>query len=120
MSQCHIHASTFPFGGTNSNIDSMKLGLPIVTLLGDDLHERYDGVMLRKVGMPEFLIAHTKEQYADTLITLIEDDELRNNLRDQLLSTDLDSIFFGDPPEEHKTAIVDLVMDIYRNHEVKP
>jgi hypothetical protein len=117
LSKCHIHCSTFPFGGTNSNIDSMKCGVPIVTLWGDEPHERYDGMMLRRAGMPEWLIAKTKEEYIEATLRLIENGEERNQLRGHLRATDLDAIFFGDPPEEHKTAIVDLAWEIFTNHE---
>ena len=117
LNECHIHCSTFPFGGTNSNIDSMKLGIPIVTLWGDEPHERYDGMMLRRAGMPDWLIAHTKDEYVETTLALIHDDEVRNDLRDCLASIDMDAIFFGDPPEDQRTAIVDLVWDLFINHE---
>lgn len=98
LRECDLHLSTFPFGGTNSNIDSMLLGLPIVTLWGDEPHERFDGMMLRRIGMPESLIAKTREEYAAVAVELIESDEARNALRDRLLQCDLTGAFFGEPP----------------------
>ena len=117
LSECHLHCSTFPFGGTNSNIDSMKLGIPIITMWGDEPHSRYDGMMLRRADMPEYLIAKTTDEYVDVTVELVHNDAKRDALRDQLRTTDLESIFFGDPPERDRTAIVDLIEDLFVNHE---
>jgi hypothetical protein len=98
LRQCHLHLSTFPFGGTNSNIDSMLLGIPIVTLWGDEPHERFDGMLLRRAGMPESLIAKSRDEYVTAAVELITSDEARNALRDSLLQCDLQAAFFGEPP----------------------
>jgi hypothetical protein len=119
LNECHFSCNTFPFGSTNGNIDAFKLGIPIVTLWGDQPHERYDGMMLRRAGMPEWLIAKTRDEYVDIALRLIDDDRERNDLRDQLRGTDIDSIFFGEPPEGQRTAIVDIVWNIFKTHEVK-
>ncbi len=111
LAKCHLHLSTFPFGGTNSNIDSMALGIPIVTLLGDEPHSRFDALMIRRAGLPESLIARTPEDYIAAAVRLIDDDGARNALRDQLLDFDLQAEFFGDPP--HPTAFVDAMWRAY-------
>ena len=106
LRECQLHLSTFPFGGTNSNIDSMLLGLPIVTLWGDEPHERFDGMMIRRAGLPESLVAKTREAYIAEAVRLIRDDGARNALRDHLLAFDLQGEFFGEPPEGQRDAFL--------------
>jgi hypothetical protein len=110
---CHIHCATFPFGGTNSVIDSLLLGLPIVSLWGDETHERYDGMLTRRAGLPESLISKTHEGYVAECVRLITDDAARNAMRDHLRAFDLKGEFFGEPPPEQRTAFVDAMQRIY-------
>lgn len=100
LRECHLHLSTFPFGGTNSNIDSMLMGLPIICLEGQDHHERFDAMMIRRAGLPESLIAKNAQEYVAEAVRLIGDDAARNALRDHLLAFDLEGEFFGDPPQD--------------------
>jgi hypothetical protein len=113
LKTCHLHLCTFPFGGTNSNIDSMVLGVPLIALLGDEPHERFDAMMIRRARLPESLVAKTREEYADEAVRLITDDTARNALRDHLRTFDLQGEFFGDPPPEHRTAFVDAMVRCY-------
>jgi len=94
LQTCDIHLSTFPFGGTNSNIDSMKLGIPLVCMEGREPFERFDAMMYRKAALPEWLIAHTDDEYVTAAVRLVEDHDERLRLRKQLLRTDLESVFF--------------------------
>lgn len=116
LRQCHLHLCTFPFGGTNSNIDSMMLGIPLVTLLGDEPHERFDAMMIRRARLPEALVAKTREAYVDEAVRLITHDAERNALRDHLLAFDLQGEFFGEPPEGQRTAFADAMMRVYVSH----
>jgi predicted O-linked N-acetylglucosamine transferase (SPINDLY family) len=117
INECNLHACTFPFGGVNSNIDSFKVGVPIVCLWGDEPHSRYDGIMIRRAGLPEWLIAKSINEYVSTMVRLIDDDDTRNALRDQLLHTDIDGLFFGDPPAGMDTAVADAFWKMFLFHE---
>jgi hypothetical protein len=113
---CHLHLCTFPFGGTNSNIDSMLLGIPVLGLEGLEPHERFDAMMIRRAGLPESLVAKTHEEYVAEAVRLIGDDGARNALRDHLRAFDLQREFFGEPPEGQRTAFVDAMMRIYEGN----
>lgn len=104
LRKCQLHLCTFPFGGTNSNIDSMLLGIPIVAKEGLEPHERFDAMMVRRAGLPESLVAKSTEEYVQTAVRLIVHDDERNNLHELLLETDLEGKFFGDPPEGDRDA----------------
>lgn len=104
MRKCQLHLCTFPFGGTNSNIDSMLLGIPIVAMEGPQPHERFDAMMVRRAGLPEYLVAKSADDYVETAVRLIEGDDERNGLHDLLQATDLEALFFGEPPESDREA----------------
>ena len=55
LNKCDIHLSPFPFSGTNSNVDSMQHGIPIVTLEGDEPHGRLDLPFFVMSNLPEWL-----------------------------------------------------------------
>lgn len=114
LQRCHLHFCTFPFGGTNSNIDSMLLGIPVLTLEGVEPHERFDAMLNRYAGMPEVLNATSREGYILKAQGLIDDHEWRNALVRQLRETDLEACFFK-MPEGH--AFLDAMMKIYVDHE---
>lgn len=120
LNKCHVQLGTFPFGGTNSNIDSLLLGIPLVTLEGEDQHERYDAMMIRRAGLPEGLVAQSAAEYEAAAIQLIDDRIWRNLLFAHLTETaDLKGEFFGEPPPEMRTAFVDTFWNTFMDHEVK-
>jgi hypothetical protein len=112
---CDLHLSTFPFGGTNSNIDSMKLALPIVTLEGLDTHSRTDAAMIRMCNLPDSTIAYNEAEYERLALRLIENDEERVRIARQLRGVDMNRLFFSKPVASR--SFVELFWKIYQNHE---
>ena len=77
LRDCDLVLSTFPFGGTNSHIDAMLMGIPIVALdYGPEIHSRFDGMMLRRVGLGD-LVADTVERYEEIAVDLIQNPQRR-------------------------------------------
>ena len=114
LQRCHIQLGTFPFGGTNSNIDSMLLGLPLVCMEGMEPHERFDATMQRRAGTPEWLIAHTKEEYVDAALRLIENGDERVAISQYLTEhADVAGKFLSEPSAEFSTAFVDAMWSLY-------
>ena len=116
LNDCDVQLGTYPFGGTNSNVDTFRCGLPLVTREGIECHSRTDAAMMREVGLPEWLIAHSEEEWENALVRLIEDDEERVRLSNLLITADFDRIFYDDP-ENPGTGFVDTVKWICENHE---
>ncbi len=117
LSHCDIHLSTFPFGGGNSNIDSMQLGIPMVTLEGDEAHSRTDSGMMRAVGMPEWLICHDIKEFEDAAVRLIENDDERSAIANHLLSIDVRRVFLDGPGNRNSEDFRDALWFAYQNHE---
>ena len=117
LNACDINLSPFPFGGLNGVVDSFRQGIPLITLEGPDLPARLDSMMLRRLGMPEWLIAQDEEAYIAAALRLIDDDAERVALSRQILALDVESVISGDASTPLRRDVVDAVWWIYRNHE---
>ena len=118
VQQCHIQLGTFPFGGTNSNIDAMLLGIPFVCMEGDEPHATCDAKMARRAGMPEWLVAQNQEEYIAAAVRLIENDAERVALSRYLIDeADIAGKFLSAPAPEFATSFVDAVWKIYEEKQ---
>lgn len=114
IGQCDFHMSPYPFGNTNGNIDSARMGLPIITMDGEGIESRIDVNMLQRMGMPAWTIARDEDDYLALAVSLIEDDEKRAALEHLVKHIDLENVFFS-TGQEH--MFVDTVQAIYEQHE---
>ena len=92
----------------------MLLGIPFVCMEGDEPHATCDAKMLRRAGMPEWLVAQNQEEYIAAAVRLIENDEERVALSRYLIDeADIAGKFLSAPAPEFATAFVDAVWKIY-------
>ena len=64
-----LFLDTFPYNAHTTAVDSLKAGIPVLTLLGESFASRVAASLLNTIGLPE-LIAHTAEQYEVLAIEL--------------------------------------------------
>lgn len=118
LASCSLALSTFPFGGTNSIIDCFLYGVPVVTLEGDELHQRSDASMIRRMRFPEeWMIAHTVDGYIEKAVAAIQ-----SNLRIQSSNEKpwaVAETFFGDGPPEVQGQFLKAFEDIYAQELTK-
>lgn len=119
MSRCSFQLSTYPFGGTNTNIDAFLLGMPIVCMEGDQPHEKFDALMLRRIGM-HHMAQRSTQDYEDLVVKMIEDEAYLKRQRDSMPHPDrVREEFFGTPapgtPQED--AFVRAMWRLYQHHE---
>ena len=117
LSDCDLNLSPFPFGSLHSLIDALRQGLPAVAMDCPEPHGRTDAMLLRRLGMPEWLIARDEAEYVAATLRIIGDDALRVDLGRQALALDVDRIMFGDASTPLRSEIGDAVWWLYRNHE---
>lgn len=119
LAQCDAQFSTFPFGGTNSVIDCFILGIPVIAKEGDQILERSDASMMRRVNLPEWLIAHSTEEYIEAALRFIDGGDLeRARLRRHLQSVNVAKEFFGPPPPGLEGKFLAAFEDIYEENIV--
>jgi len=116
LARMHVHLCTFPFGGTNSNIDSMLLGIPLICLEGPQPHEKFDALMNRRVGLGE-LVTQTPEDYVTTALWMITNSTVRRRHRETLLQYDVKREFFAPRTGPAAGAFVRAFWHVYKNHE---
>jgi len=117
LRKCDIRLGTFPFGGHNSNIDTLKLCIPMVTLEGKEVHGQTDAGMMRAMGMSDWLIAHDEAEYVRAALRLIESDADRIEIARKLRDVDVDAIFGEESGVAHSVDFANAVWFAYTNHE---
>ncbi|KQX19261.1 MULTISPECIES: hypothetical protein [unclassified Sphingomonas] len=117
LSACDLVLGPFPFGGLHSVVDSLRQGLPVVAMEGAEPHGRTDAMLLRRLGLPGWLVAANEEDYVAAALRLIADDALRIDLSEQALALDIDRLMFGDAATPLRSEVRDAVWWIHRHHE---
>lgn len=67
-----IALDTFPHAGVLTTCDALAMGVPVMTLAGERVLERYGAALLHASGFSEG-VAQTVDQYADRAIALARD-----------------------------------------------
>lgn len=104
--QCDMMLNPFPFGNTNGIIDMVTLGLVGVCKTGAEVHEHIDEGLFKRLGLPEWLIANTVDEYVERAIRLAENHEERLALRRHIIENNgLQTLFTGDPSPMGKVLL---------------
>lgn len=82
--EADLYLDSYPFGGFNTLVEVLASGCPFVTLEGDLARNRFGAAVLRRVGLPEFLIAKSWEEYVLAATRVLTDTGLRLELRARL------------------------------------
>jgi hypothetical protein len=117
VNACDINLSPFPFGGLNGVVDSFRQGIPLITLEGPDLPARLDSMMLRRLGMPEWMITQNEDEYIAAALRVIDNDAERVALSRNILALDVESVISGDGTTPLRSDVVDAMWWVYQNHE---
>jgi predicted O-linked N-acetylglucosamine transferase (SPINDLY family) len=74
-------------------------------------------MLLRRLGMPEWLITQNEDDYIATALRLIDNDAERVALSRQAVNLDLDRTLFGDATTPLGRDVVDAMWWVYQHHE---
>lgn len=95
---CDMFINPFPFGNTNGIIDTISAGLVGVCKTGPEVHEHIDEGLFRRMGLPEWLIAETEDDYVRAAVRLATNHEERVALRERYAGEGkVDVLFQGRP-----------------------
>ena len=87
-----ITLDPFPFTGGTTSVESLWMGVPLITLAGDSLISRQGGGVLTNAGLPDW-IADDEESYLAKAVLFASDLDklasLRAGLRSQVLASPL-------------------------------
>jgi predicted O-linked N-acetylglucosamine transferase (SPINDLY family) len=74
-----IYLDTYPFGGVNSLIDPLELGMPVVVWEGETFRSRMGAAIMRSLGLNE-LIATDADSYQRIVLDLSTSADARRTL----------------------------------------
>jgi protein O-GlcNAc transferase len=87
---CHIDlgVDTFPYNGHTTSLDSLWMGVPVVTLCGNSAVSRAGLSQMTNLGLTEKFVAHTPEEYVKLAAKWANDlpglSEMRKSLRSRM------------------------------------
>src|SRR5690606_6288792 len=113
--QIDMTLDTFPVTGGTTTCDATWMGVPVVTLVGEAIHQRISYAILDRLGLGE-LCTHTVDEYVEKSIALANSPDdlrfLRQNLRDSVRS----SIFYDGP--RFAAQFCDTMWDLAECHDL--
>lgn len=80
MCRCDFALAAFPFGNTNSTVDTCMLGLPTVAHFGPEIAAQSDRMVLRAAGFPDWLVCDNDEDYFQAALRLINEPSARRDV----------------------------------------
>ena len=117
LSRCDMALSAFPFGNTNSTVDTCLLGIPVVAYFSPaEVLSMGDRDIMTAMGLPAWLLARDDESYCQAALRLVGDDDLRRQVAEQLRAVDASTRLFVTPTEEDTHEFVDAVWWIHESH----
>ncbi len=102
-----IFLDTYPYNAHTTASDSIKVGLPIITLKGRSFASRVCSSILKQVKMEE-LITKSSIEFRDKAIYLGKNEQKLINIKDQIKKNSLNSSLFK--PEEFTKNLEKIFM----------
>ena len=84
IAKCDLYINPFPFGNMNGIVDLLSVGLVGVCKSGNEPHEHIDQGLFQRLGMPDWLVTTTTEDYIQAALRLINNHEERLAIRNSL------------------------------------
>ena len=75
---------------------------------GPEVHTHIDEGVFRRLGLPESLIAHNREEYIEAVLTLVENVRYRERLQKQLTENDVEKVLFRGSAEKFAAQVKQL------------
>jgi hypothetical protein len=85
IGECDFFLNPFPYGNTNGIADMALLGMPGICKAGPELAEHIDVGMFKLIGIPDWCIAWTHEDYISAALRMIQNHHERWMLAKQLI-----------------------------------
>lgn len=108
-----IFLDTFPYNAHTTAVDSLKAGVPIITLIGNSFVSRVAASLLSSAGLPS-LIAHSKEEYESLAVKLANDSQQLDKYKRMLLKKRQNRALFN--PTDFARALESAFFKMYDHH----
>ena len=116
MAKCDMALAAFPFGNTNSTVDTCLLGLPTVVHFGPESPAQTDSLVLKTAGLPSWLVCDNDEAYYTTALRLINEPAARKAAMAGLDRETLRKRLIENPERTKQEPLGDVLYGLHRNH----
>ena len=116
LAKCDFALAAFPFGNTNSTVDTCLMGIPTVAHFGLESPAQSDRLVLQTAGMPDWLVCDSDEVYFDTAMKLISEPELRASVTNHSTREQIRQRFFEDEINRTRNPFADVLHHVYQRH----
>lgn len=110
LQEADIYLDSFPYAGFNSVMDALCLSMPVVTYGAERSYAACGAALIRRLNLPELLIAHSESEYIEAARRLALDPILRRDIREMLPRERVVAELCGDVLEPHFTAAVEWML----------
>ena len=112
---CSLSLAAFPFGNTNSTVDSCLLGIPTVCHLGPEPPSQTDRTILARAGFPNELVCQSDEEYYQRALQIINDDTYRDQLLQKISRSTNFSLASDQDKPAHHAELAEVFISAYRS-----
>ena len=118
MCKCDLALAAFPFGNTNSTVDTCLLNLPTVANFGPESPAQSDRMVMDTAGFPSWLVARSDEEYYEKALQLINDATLRKELTADITRESVRKNLFSRASfDDESDPVADMFWYAYEHHE---
>jgi predicted O-linked N-acetylglucosamine transferase (SPINDLY family) len=96
FSLADLFLDTYPYNAHTTAVDSLKVGVPVLTLMGQSFASRVAASLLNAIGLPE-LITNTQEEYEALAIELALNPNKLADIKLKLANNRLTTPLFDTP-----------------------
>ena len=117
IATCDLSLAAFPFGNTNSTVDTSLLGLPTVALFGPEPPAQTDKKVIRAAGLPSWTVCESDDAYYEAALKLIENEDARKAAVQVERGDSVMSNLFPEHVTGDETRLSELMWGVYQSHE---
>ena len=117
LATCDFAISAFPFGNTNGTVDTCLLGMPNLVYKGREKASQTDALVLKKAGLPDWLVCQNEDEMVEKAMKLIEDVPFRTSLVPEDDRSEIRKRLFEESNDETGEKFAQMMHFVYRHHE---
>jgi|GEM_PF-1447555 len=110
LGQCDLALGTFPFGGSNTNVDTLLLGIPKITFTeGSDLASYTDLLETGTIGLSNLLNTTNEQALIGKITHLIHNEKDREHISSEILMREPEKAFFAPQTSNLGNQFIDAI-----------
>lgn len=116
LCKCDMALAAFPFGNTNSTVDTCLLGLPTVAFFGPEVPAQSDKQVLKSAGLADWLVCDNDEDYFRTALSLVNDPSRRVQAMSGQNRESARKKLISNAERSDTEPFGEVIFKLYRNH----